>query len=147
MSSALATSEQGRPEDRAAVIRKVAEAARAAARIVAKAPAAQRTAAIQAIGVAIEAQATEILAGNARDLAAGEAAGLSAAMLDRLKLDPKRVAGLARAVAEVAAAPDLLGAVAPRTLLRGEGEQVQVLDRLSAACGVDSRIQDRKSVV
>jgi len=140
VSSALATSEQGRPEDRAAVIRKVAEAARAASRIVAKAPAAQRTAAIQAIGAAIEAHATEILAANARDLAAGEAAGLSAAMLDRLKLDPKRVAGLARAVAEVAAAPDLLGAV-ERSEVRPNGLEVS---RVRIPLGVIAMIYEAR---
>ncbi len=122
------------------MIRKVAEAARAAARIVAKASPAQRTAAIQAIGVAIEAQASEILAANARDLAAGEAAGLSAAMLDRLKLDPKRVAGLARAVTEVAAAPDLLGAV-ERSEVRPNGLEVS---RVRIPLGVIAMIYEAR---
>ncbi len=140
MSSALATSEHGRPDDRAAVIRKVAEAARASARVVAKASPAQRTAAIQAIGSAIEAQASEILAANARDLAAGEAAGLSTAMLDRLKLDPKRVAGLARAVAEVAAAPDLLGKI-ERTEVRPNGLEVS---RVRIPLGVIAMIYEAR---
>ena len=140
MSSALATSEHGQPEDRAAVIRKVAEAARAAARIVAKASAAQRTAAIQAIGAAIEDQASEILAANARDLAAGEAAGLSAAMLDRLELDPKRIAGLARAVAEVAAAPELLGRI-ERIEVRPNGLEVS---RVRIPLGVIAMIYEAR---
>ena len=141
MSSALATTtEQGRPEDRAAVIRKVAEAARAAARVVAKAPAAQRTAALEAIAVAIEAQASDILAANARDLAAGEAAGLSAAMLDRLRLDPKRIAGLARAVAEVAAAPELIGRV-ERTEVRPNGLEVS---RVRIPLGVIAMIYEAR---
>ncbi len=122
------------------MIRKIAEAARAAARIVAKAPAAQRTAAIQAIGAAIEAQASEILAANARDLAAGEAAGLSAAMLDRLMLDPKRVAGLARAVAEVAAAPDLIGTI-ERTEVRPNGLEVS---RVRIPLGVIAMIYEAR---
>ena len=122
------------------MIRKIAEAARAAARIVAKAPAAQRTAAIQAIGAAIEPQASEILAANARDLAAGEAAGLSAAMLDRLMLDPKRVAGLARAVAEVAAAPDLIGTI-ERTEVRPNGLEVS---RVRIPLGVIAMIYEAR---
>jgi glutamate-5-semialdehyde dehydrogenase len=140
VSSALATTEQGRPEDRAAVIRKVAEAARAASRIVAKATPAQRTAALQAIATAIEARATDILAANARDLAAGQAAGLSAAMLDRLALDPKRVAGLARAVAEIAAAPELLGKV-ERTEVRPNGLEVS---RVRIPLGVIAMIYEAR---
>ncbi len=93
------------------MIRGVAEAARAAARIVAKATSPARIAALTAISAAIESQASEILAANARDVASGQAAGMSPALLDRLRLDPKRVAGLARAIAEVAAAPELVGRV------------------------------------
>jgi glutamate-5-semialdehyde dehydrogenase len=140
VSSALATTEPNRPEDRAAVIRKVAEAARAAARVVAKAPPAQRTSALQAISAAIEAQADAILTANATDLAAGEAAGLSAAMLDRLKLDPTRIAGLARAVAEVAAAPELLGAIV-RTETRPNGLEVS---RVRIPLGVIAMIYEAR---
>ena len=122
------------------MIRKVAEAARAAARVVAKAPAAQRTAALEAIAVAIEAQASDILAANARDLAAGEAAGLSAAMLDRLRLDPKRIAGLARAVAEVAAAPELIGRV-EHTEVRPNGLEVS---RVRIPLGVIAMIYEAR---
>jgi glutamate-5-semialdehyde dehydrogenase len=92
-------------------LRKVAEDARAAARVVAKAAPEARTKALSQIALAIEAQASAILAANARDVAAGEAAGLSAAMVDRLKLDAKRVAGLARAIAEIAQAPEVVGRV------------------------------------
>ncbi len=109
MSSALA--EQQQTDDRATIIRHVAEAARRAARVVAKADAATRTAALLAIADAISSQSSEILAGNAIDVANGKAAGLSAAMIDRLALDEVRVRKLAKAVAEVAAQPELLGRV------------------------------------
>jgi glutamate-5-semialdehyde dehydrogenase len=109
VNSALA--EQQDTRDRAAIIRTVAEAARSAARIVAKADAATRTAALRAIADAIVSQSSEILAANATDLASGKAAGLSAAMLDRLALDEGRVKKLAKAVTEVAAQPELLGRV------------------------------------
>ncbi len=92
-------------------MRRVAEAARSASRIVAKLSPAQRTAGLVAIADAIGAHRKDILAANDRDLVAGERAGLSAAMLDRLKLDDARVDGLVRAVREIAAAPDPLGKV------------------------------------
>ena len=97
--------------ERAQSIRRIAEAARGAARIVAKAPAETRRAALLAIAGALEASQAAILEANARDVAAGMAAGLSAALVDRLLLDGKRLAGLARAVREIAEAPELLGRV------------------------------------
>ena len=122
------------------MIREVAEAARAAARVVAKAPAEVRTAALRAIAEAIDGSVGEILAANAKDLAAGEVAGLSAAMLDRLRLDAKRVAGLSRAVAEVAAAPELLGRV-ERTELRPNGLEVS---RVRIPLGVIAMIYEAR---
>ncbi len=94
-----------------ALIRKTAEDARAAARVVAKATPEARTRALTSIAAAIEAHAANILAANANDLAAAASAGLSAAMIDRLRLDPKRIAGMSRAVAEVAQAPEVIGRV------------------------------------
>src|SRR5262249_5461997 len=58
---------------------------------------------------AVEARSSQILAANAEDVAAAQADGLSGAMLDRLRLDPKRLAGVARAVREVAALPHPVG--------------------------------------
>jgi glutamate-5-semialdehyde dehydrogenase len=107
--------------ERAQLIRGVAEAARAAARVVAKAPTAQRVAALAGIADAIDARTSEILAANAADREA--AREQPAAMIDRLTLDPPRIAGLARAVREVAAAPELLGRV-ERTEIRPNGLEV-----------------------
>jgi glutamate-5-semialdehyde dehydrogenase len=87
----------------------VASAARQAARIVAKAPAQQRTAALIAIADVIAAQRGEILDANRADLAAAE--DLAPAMRDRLKLDEGRLAALARAVREIADQPELIGRV------------------------------------
>jgi len=56
-------------------------------------------------------QAERILAANSKDIAAGEARGLSNAMLDRLRLDEKRLEGIAAAVEAVAALPDPVGEV------------------------------------
>jgi glutamate-5-semialdehyde dehydrogenase len=108
--------------ERAKLIRGVAQAARAAARIVAKAPAEQRTRALRAIASAIESLRPEILAANAKDVAAAEAAGTSAAMVDRLRLDDKRIASLVSAVLEIADQPDVLGRVErPETRPNGLG--------------------------
>ena len=93
------------------LLRKVAEDARAAARAVAKVAPGTRALALEEIAGAIKTRAAEILAANARDVAAAEASGLAPAMIDRLRLDAARLAGLARAVAEIAAAPEVLGRV------------------------------------
>jgi glutamate-5-semialdehyde dehydrogenase len=91
-------------------IERIAKAARAASRKVATAGAVRRTAALEAIAGAIERRAREILAANAEDVEAARTGGLSAPMIDRLRLDEKRLAGVARAVREIAAAPDPVGA-------------------------------------
>jgi glutamate-5-semialdehyde dehydrogenase len=59
-----------------------------------------------AMAAALQGQASHLVAENARDLQAGELKGLSVAMLDRLMLDEKRIAGIADALREVAALPD-----------------------------------------
>ncbi|UZF95313.1 glutamate-5-semialdehyde dehydrogenase [Bosea sp. NBC_00550] len=85
--------------------------ARAAARRIALAPAAQRNAALVAMADALRARSARILAANAQDLADGKAAGLSGSFMDRLALDEKRLAAIADAVADVAGLPDPLGRV------------------------------------
>jgi glutamate-5-semialdehyde dehydrogenase len=57
----------------------------------------------------LRASASKVLAANALDLAAGQAAGLSAALLDRLRLDESRLEGVAASLEVVAAIPDPLG--------------------------------------
>ena len=109
--------------ERAQLMRGVAQAARAAARIVAKAPAAQRTAAIAAIADVLASERGAILTANAADLAAAEASGLPPAMLDRLKLDEVRLARVAAAVREIAAQPELLGRV-ERAETRANGLEI-----------------------
>ncbi len=86
-------------------------AAREASRAVAKLDGAARATALRAIADAIDSRRAVILAANELDLAAARAAGLAAAMIDRLRLDDGRVTALARAVREVAAAPDLVGRI------------------------------------
>jgi glutamate-5-semialdehyde dehydrogenase len=91
------------------LIRRCAEASRAAARRLAATDAATRHAALEAIASALEAREAEVLTANADDLAAARAAGLSSAMQDRLRLDAARFAALVAAVRAVNALPDPLG--------------------------------------
>jgi glutamate-5-semialdehyde dehydrogenase len=94
--------------------------ARPAARLVAQAPSALRRAALAAAADAIAADADAVLAANAEDLARGQADGLAAAMLDRLALDPKRLAGIVADLRAVAELPDPVGAVLERrTIAQG----------------------------
>jgi glutamate-5-semialdehyde dehydrogenase len=105
-------------------IRRIAEGARTASRLVARATAEQRTEALRQIADAIDASTADILAASEKDVAAATTGGLAAAMVDRLRLDPSRVKKLADAVREVAAAPELLGRV-ERTEVRPNGIEVQ----------------------
>ena len=68
-----------------------------------------RTRAIAGMAAAVRAAAADILAANARDVAAAQAAGLSAPMVDRLVLDDARLEAVARALDTIAAIPDPLG--------------------------------------
>src|SRR4051812_49526761 len=72
---------------------------------------ATRDAALEAIAAALEARVDEIVEANALDLKAGEDAQLSSALMDRLRLTPERVAGMARGVLAIAALRDPVGEV------------------------------------
>jgi len=97
------------------LIARLAKAGRAAQRVLASLPSEQKAAALRAAAAAMRAAEPDILAANAADIANGEANGLSAAMLDRLKLDPARLAGIASAVDQVADLPDPVGQVIDNT--------------------------------
>jgi glutamate-5-semialdehyde dehydrogenase len=86
------------------------KAARAASRKLATYTTADKNQALLAIADELEAQAASVIAQNALDLADGRAKGLSDALLDRLLLDAKRIAGLAADARKVAALPDPVGA-------------------------------------
>ncbi len=89
--------------------------ARQAATIVAQASTAQKAEALKAAAAAIRIASAEIIRANRADMERGAANGLSAAMLDRLKLDEARVAAIADAVASVADLPDPVGQVIDRS--------------------------------
>jgi glutamate-5-semialdehyde dehydrogenase len=91
-------------------LRQMGKTARLAARALARATTAQKNAALEAIASGLEAGAEAILVANAQDMEDARAAGLSAAMLDRLSL-AKRLPGISADVRNVAALPDPVGEV------------------------------------
>jgi len=68
-----------------------------------------KSAALKAMATEIEAEQDTILAANALDLKGGIKKGLSAAMMDRLKLDKDRIAGIASGLRAIAALPETVG--------------------------------------
>jgi glutamate-5-semialdehyde dehydrogenase len=85
--------------------------AKRAARALARADTATKNAALERIAAALEERREEILAANALDMEAGREAELGAALLDRLKLDEGRIAGIAKAVRQIVALGDPVGEV------------------------------------
>jgi len=102
------------PIDPVALITDMAQRARAVAARLAQAPTATKAAALIAAAKAMRAHQAEIIAANGEDMARAEAAGLSGAMLDRLRLDAKRIEGIAAGLEAVAALPDPVGTVIDR---------------------------------
>ncbi len=92
----------------------LARAGREAARALAKTDAALRHVTLQRVAASLRTSASEILAENAADVAAARETGIAGAMLDRLVLDRSRLEGMARAVEEVAALPEVVGRVDSR---------------------------------
>jgi glutamate-5-semialdehyde dehydrogenase len=95
--------------DADALIADMGARARAAAKRLAVVPTADKAAGLRAAAAQLRLRADSILDANRRDMAAGKSAGLSAAMLDRLRLDDARLGGIADAVEAVAALPDPVG--------------------------------------
>src|SRR5205085_2267325 len=77
--------------DLAQTMAEIGRQAREAAAQLALAPAESKTAALKAAAAAIRSRANEILSANAEDLAEAKQAGIGAALLDRLALDPERL--------------------------------------------------------
>ncbi|MFE0150602.1 glutamate-5-semialdehyde dehydrogenase [Nonomuraea sp. NPDC059007] len=90
---------------------KVAHAAREAAAELAPLPRAPKDRALRAIADALAEQAAQIVEANAKDVERAREQGTSEAMIDRLRLDVKRVEAIAEAVRQVADLPDPVGEV------------------------------------
>ena len=89
----------------------LARQAKAASRELAKLTTTEKNACLLAMADALEKQAEALKQANALDLETGAAQGLSSALLDRLKLDDKRIAAMAGGLREVAALPDPVGRI------------------------------------
>ena len=94
-----------------AAVADAARRARAAAHELALATRAVKDAALEAMADALVASTAQVLDANARDLDAAESAGTPDAILDRLRLDEQRVAGMAQGLRDVAGLADPVGEV------------------------------------
>lgn len=90
-------------------IRTLAENARAASLKIATLSTEAKNAALQRLAELLVDHTDDILKANARDIAEGEANGLSAALLDRLRFTPERIEGMADGVRQVIDLPDPVG--------------------------------------
>ena len=88
---------------------RLARQAKAASRELAKLTTAEKNACLLAMAEALEKNSAALKEANALDMEFGAQHGLSPAMLDRLQLDDKRIAAMAKGLREVAALPDPVG--------------------------------------
>lgn len=119
-------------ETPAALVERLARAARIAQGTLARMPSPAKAAALRLAAAALRRAEADILAANAIDMANGEANGLTPALLDRLRLDPARVAGIADAVEQVAELDDPVG----QEIDRRERPNGLVLRRVRVPIGV-----------
>ena len=113
-------------------MREIGRRAKAAARTLALAPAAQKNQALAAMAHAIRAGVAQILAANAEDLADAKREGATPAFLDRLALDHKRVDAVPDSIEAVRALPDPVGTVT-QSWTRPNG---MVIERVRVPLGV-----------
>ena len=121
-------------------IRQQALQCRTAAQALAQLETAAKDALLRTMADALDQDAGAILAANARDLEAARANGTTGAMLDRLALDSTRLAGIAKALPEVAALPDPVGQVT-RSETRPNGIRVE---RVRVPLGVIAMIYEAR---
>jgi glutamate-5-semialdehyde dehydrogenase len=114
------------------LMRDMTARAKTASRILARASDAMKADALVKAADALRLAKADILAANDIDMAAGAVSGLSAAMLDRLKLDEARLEGVAQAIAQVAALDDPVGDVIDRR----ERPNGLVMERIRVPIGV-----------
>ncbi len=106
--------------------------ARAAARVLANAPAEQKNLALASAARLLRERMSDVLAANARDLNEGRDKGLGSSFIDRLTLNEARIEAIARGLEEVAALPDPVGRVLA-TFTRPNGLRIE---RVATPLGV-----------
>lgn len=97
--------------DLPALMTRLAQDARDAARVLALAPTTQKDQALTAMAAALRAATAEILAANAEDVAEARAGGASPAFVDRLALTPARIEAMAAGIDVVRGIADPVGVV------------------------------------
>jgi glutamate-5-semialdehyde dehydrogenase len=98
-------------DDISGLVRKIVERAQWAARRVANLPSGVKNDALMRMAAALEAEENALTALNARDLERAQRNGLSSAMVDRLRLTPKRINDMARGLREIVTLPDPIGEI------------------------------------
>ena len=111
---------------------RLARQAKAASRELAKLTTAEKNTCLLAMATALEQNAAAIKEANALDMEYGTQHGLSAAMLDRLQLDDKRIRGMSLGLLEVKALPDPIGKILDERI-RPNGLKLQ---KISTPIGV-----------
>ena len=119
-------------EELTSLIHEIGGAARAAARVLGSISSEAKNKALLSMADQLLAQSEAILAANAMDLEAGRKNGLSEAMLDRLKLDARRLASMAEGIRTAASLPDPVG----RILKEWKKENGLTLRKISVPIGV-----------
>ncbi len=118
--------------DTAGTLCDLAASAREAYAVLAEASPARKNRALKEAAKALRAGTKQIMAANAKDMAAGQKAGISRAMLDRLELTPKRITAMAESLEDIARLPDPVGKLLA-TFKRPNG---LVIERVSVPLGV-----------
>lgn len=98
-------------------IRRLAEACRDAASLLAALDTSGKQALLRDMADALEHRMDDVLAANAKDMQQATEKGVQGAMLDRLRLDEARVGGIANALREVVTLPDPVGVVTRKETL------------------------------
>ncbi|MDR1412892.1 MAG: glutamate-5-semialdehyde dehydrogenase [Actinomycetes bacterium] len=100
--------------------------ARRGAQILAASAAEQRNAALRAMADALHHEEARLLSANAADVDSAREAGIGEQLIDRLALNHARIDGCRQALAELAAAPDVLGEVVDGRVIAGGIDMKQV---------------------
>lgn len=93
------------------LVASLARSGRVAGRVLARMTSPEKERALKLAAAALRRASKDVLAANARDIAAAEANGLTPALIDRLRLDEQRLEGIAAAIEEVAVLADPVGMV------------------------------------
>jgi glutamate-5-semialdehyde dehydrogenase len=122
--SGAGTAAGGNRQAKREAMEQLGRRAKAAAPVLAATPTDAKNAALHAAAAALLSGSDELLEANEGDLAAAKDAGISATLLDRLRLTPARIEGMSGGLRQVAELPDPVGMVVS-TDVRPNGLRVQ----------------------